>query len=172
LLNKELSKLQEYKGLTNGQDVQATKYIVQYNSSMSKKDTPALLHLTHLNMIKYSNSTCYLGTVLQKTSRSRAGIGYLDNNSDHYYAGEWVNNTYDGVGVLSITSKIGYQGEFENGNRHGVGLQTLDRGSEYLGEFLNNEYNGIGILFQKVSSLENGTGGNIGEKTKKIKSSI
>ena len=117
-----------------------------------RTDTPTLVKLSHLSLIKYSNSTTYVGTVIEKNSKLRTGIGYMEHGVDHFYVGEWLNNTYDGVGILQITPKMSYWGEFEAGNRHGIGLQLLETHEEYLGEFLNNERNGIGILLQKCST--------------------
>ena len=74
--------------------------------------------MEQLHYQEFDDGSFYLG-FMQNSQREGYGINY--HNSNHFYFGEWHNNSYNGKGFLFQANYCHY-GDFLNGKRHGEGI--------------------------------------------------
>lgn len=82
---------------------------------------------------KYSNNSCYIGTVNLKGLKHGFGV-YLNKNAEKF-EGHWINDSFTGWGRYIDCDGNLYEGKFTDGILDGLGEKRTLTHNVYIGEF-------------------------------------
>ena len=134
LLDRAVKLLEESKGLTHCDTVEAMKYRDNVRSNRT--------------VVKY------IGSWKDGKKNGQGSLIYRNGDS---YDGEWKDDFMNGHGKCIWTNGDTYEGEWKDGEYHGEGTLTFADGGSYSGRWKDGKMNGEGtVTFASGDSYSGG----------------